>query len=517
MLLASSGFVTICPKKELDLHTADHRADHAAELKAEISWDAKGATGNEYAFLPGGAVRAINPNSSMTLAQQAECIAVFKGNLSNKAELAMQLVGCPPHLSEAQLLLQLYAAYGLDMLPRLHGKFAFCLYDSKQARVFAARDHSGEIPLLEGRTAAGSLIIACGTFMPEGVTQLVDIGPGEYKYGWHALPRTFHCGARIVTGRASCDYGIRRRSIDAYNTPARSPMNRSISLDIPKHMSGNSSHPTTPTSQSMTHTPGRYMPPHLAAAFAGGAAPGAAGQYIGRSRSASYDGHNFHAGPPPAASTGRRRTSQCTQQEAVTPTAAAEDATATPRTAEHHRRKRRHHRRNRNKDKDASVDKDAAAAAAQDEHISDSESLVSSGTLDSTSSGALAVAATAAGPGTGSGSAPSSPKNAAATTPGKQAGGSKSGKSNASSGAAAAATASKAAVRGQRHQHSGKQAAQPLHLATAQRRSSGGGVGGSGGGSFKRTGSCGELAVLGTSPTAAHAALLAGPQPGLAC
>lgn len=45
----------------------------------------------------------------------------------------MQLVGCPPHLSEAQLLLQMYAAYGLDMLPRLHGKFAFCLYDSKQA------------------------------------------------------------------------------------------------------------------------------------------------------------------------------------------------------------------------------------------------------------------------------------------------------------------------------------------------------------------------------------------------
>jgi len=79
MLLASSGFVTICPKKELDLHTADHRADHAAELKAEIGWEAKGATGNEYAYLPGGAVRAINPNSSMTLAQQAECIAVFKG------------------------------------------------------------------------------------------------------------------------------------------------------------------------------------------------------------------------------------------------------------------------------------------------------------------------------------------------------------------------------------------------------------------------------------------------------
>jgi hypothetical protein len=41
---------------------------------------------------------------------------------------------------------------------------------------------------------------------------------GEYKYGWHALPRAFSRGeTRIVSGRASCDYGIRRRSIDAYN------------------------------------------------------------------------------------------------------------------------------------------------------------------------------------------------------------------------------------------------------------------------------------------------------------
>lgn len=49
-----------------------------------------------------------------------------------------------------------------------------------QARVFAARDHSGAVPLLEGRTAAGSLIIACGTFLPEGVHQMVDIQPGVW-------------------------------------------------------------------------------------------------------------------------------------------------------------------------------------------------------------------------------------------------------------------------------------------------------------------------------------------------
>lgn len=53
-------------------------------------------------------------------------------NLFNKAELALQLVGCPPQLNEAQLLLHLYAAKGLDMLGMLQGQYAFCLYDSKQ-------------------------------------------------------------------------------------------------------------------------------------------------------------------------------------------------------------------------------------------------------------------------------------------------------------------------------------------------------------------------------------------------
>ena len=59
--------------------------------------------------------------------------------------------------------------------------------------------------------------------MPEVEANLVlscvvwDVA-GEYKYGWHALPRQFNCGAtKIVSGRASCDYGIRRRSVDAFN------------------------------------------------------------------------------------------------------------------------------------------------------------------------------------------------------------------------------------------------------------------------------------------------------------
>lgn len=51
---------------------------------------------------------------------------------------------------------------------------------------------------------------------------LVVCVTGQYKYGWHALPRDFKCGTtKIVSGRASCDYGIRRRSVDAFNVSRR--------------------------------------------------------------------------------------------------------------------------------------------------------------------------------------------------------------------------------------------------------------------------------------------------------
>lgn len=54
-----------------------------------------------------------------------------------------------------------------------------------QARVLAARDHSGVVPLLEGRTAAGSLIIACGTYLPEGTSQMTEIKAGEQHKTWN--------------------------------------------------------------------------------------------------------------------------------------------------------------------------------------------------------------------------------------------------------------------------------------------------------------------------------------------
>lgn len=79
----------------------------------------------------------------MTLAETSNCIAVFKGNLLNKAELALQVTCPPPHITEAQMLLHLYEAMGIDMLSRLNGQYAFCLYDTKQ--VGSVQQHGQQV------------------------------------------------------------------------------------------------------------------------------------------------------------------------------------------------------------------------------------------------------------------------------------------------------------------------------------------------------------------------------------
>jgi hypothetical protein len=98
MLLSSSGFVCICPQKSVELGQDSklHRADHQAELHNELEFPVAKSSTNTFAYLPGGGVRAINPNSSMTLHETETCIAVFKGCVSRCACSALRHGGrCP--------------------------------------------------------------------------------------------------------------------------------------------------------------------------------------------------------------------------------------------------------------------------------------------------------------------------------------------------------------------------------------------------------------------------------------
>lgn len=62
--------------------------------------------------------------------------------------------------SDSELLIHLYAEYGLKCLDKLRGEFAFILYDAKNQRLIAARDRFGIKPLCYHLTENKTLLLA---------------------------------------------------------------------------------------------------------------------------------------------------------------------------------------------------------------------------------------------------------------------------------------------------------------------------------------------------------------------
>ncbi len=75
---------------------------------------------------------------------------VFDGELYNHRRLNDELAGLgfgARTRSEAETVLNAYAAWGEDCVHRLNGMFAFVIHDQRQRRLFGARDHFGHKPL----------------------------------------------------------------------------------------------------------------------------------------------------------------------------------------------------------------------------------------------------------------------------------------------------------------------------------------------------------------------------------
>ncbi len=77
-------------------------------------------------------------------------VVVFNGELYNFQELRDQLqrAGCTFRTrSDTEVLLNAYATWGLEALPRLEGMFAFAVFDTRDRSLVLARDHVGIKPL----------------------------------------------------------------------------------------------------------------------------------------------------------------------------------------------------------------------------------------------------------------------------------------------------------------------------------------------------------------------------------
>ncbi len=83
-------------------------------------------------------------------------IIVFNGEIYNYVELRDELKSFGHSFatsSDTEVLLKSYAQYGIAMLEKLNGMFAFALYDATNKSLFVARDRFGEKPLYFFTTA----------------------------------------------------------------------------------------------------------------------------------------------------------------------------------------------------------------------------------------------------------------------------------------------------------------------------------------------------------------------------
>ncbi len=85
-------------------------------------------------------------------------VLVCNGEIYNYIEIKKDLIG-RGHIfnseSDSETILHLYEEYGVNCLEHLRGMFAFCLWDTKQKQLFAARDRIGEKTLYYAQVPSG--------------------------------------------------------------------------------------------------------------------------------------------------------------------------------------------------------------------------------------------------------------------------------------------------------------------------------------------------------------------------
>eukprot|EP00195_Chlamydomonas_chlamydogama_P002977 CAMPEP_0202921720 /NCGR_PEP_ID=MMETSP1392-20130828/77544_1 /ASSEMBLY_ACC=CAM_ASM_000868 /TAXON_ID=225041 /ORGANISM="Chlamydomonas chlamydogama, Strain SAG 11-48b" /LENGTH=476 /DNA_ID=CAMNT_0049615309 /DNA_START=168 /DNA_END=1598 /DNA_ORIENTATION=+ len=243
-----SGFACVCVQKTIEFDITDqklHRAAKDKELHEELE-KLTSAGPSSYAYQLGGGCRVVHdtgdghgkcassgaPAQHIVMASCGETVAAFQGTLNNHAELVEALMGgrqaaaaesgaaaaveasppaaeqaeqvgavaaaasakpeCGASVNEAEVICRMYTRVGVQLLGSLRGQFTFCMYDAKSGRVLAARAGGSPVPLFQALSPAESLVIASHrSFVATTCSDVKEILPGHFKYGWHAEPRPF--------------------------------------------------------------------------------------------------------------------------------------------------------------------------------------------------------------------------------------------------------------------------------------------------------------------------------------
>ena len=90
-------------------------------------------------------------------------VLVFNGEIYNFRELRRELKEFGAEFrtdGDGEVILAAWQRWGVECLPRLHGMFAFALYDGEARTLFLARDRLGVKPLFMAQLSDGSLAFA---------------------------------------------------------------------------------------------------------------------------------------------------------------------------------------------------------------------------------------------------------------------------------------------------------------------------------------------------------------------
>ncbi|CAD7704418.1 unnamed protein product [Ostreobium quekettii] len=214
------SFLCLCPPKAIELGGSGRasRPDHRDRIRSALEGLDFGGRTKTVICMPGGGLAVEGAGCCPEVAVVGPLMAVLSGTIQNYAYLVrkyfVEEVGMGRGVSledlrqttpirDAALLCRLYQRLGTDMLAKLRGRFAFCLYDSSTVRVLAARDASGAVGLVQGTTSSGDLFVASGEILPPLTAKVAEIQPGMYKYGWRAPPRKYADRHELIESKAA--------------------------------------------------------------------------------------------------------------------------------------------------------------------------------------------------------------------------------------------------------------------------------------------------------------------------
>ncbi len=155
------------------------------------------------------------------------CIGiVFNGEVYNHNDLRAALAA-HGHVfktrTDTEALVHAYEQWGIDMLPRLRGRFAFGIWDSHKNRLLLARDRLGQSPLYYAQTEHGLLFaseikaLLADERLPRRVNQ--DALPQYLTLGYVPPPQTLFSGINKLAAGSYLLVENGRTRIDRYWTP----------------------------------------------------------------------------------------------------------------------------------------------------------------------------------------------------------------------------------------------------------------------------------------------------------